>query len=67
MNEKLFIYCRECLEKIVPDENHTARTGEAWFSSGDLYIEMIYRCPKCDCHNLVTMSAHKAEVMEVAV
>ena len=66
MNEKLFVYCRECLERIAPDEYQTL-SGEAWFSAGNLYIEMIYRCPKCGCHNLVTMSVHKAEIMEVAV
>lgn len=64
MNEKLFIYCRECGELIIPDEYQTL-SGDAWFFSGNLYIEMTYRCPKCGNHNIVNVRVSQAEILEV--
>ena len=64
MNEKLFIYCRECSELIIPDEYQTL-SGDAWFLSGNLYIEMTYRCHECGNHNIVNVRVNQAEILEV--
>lgn len=64
MNEKLFIYCRECDALIVPDEFQTI-SGDSWFYAGDLCIEMTYCCPKCGNHNIVSIRVNQAEILEV--